>query len=155
MSNSADSAAIERETLHRLVRYTRSIDTRDWTRLTEVFSEDCVKERVGADGVSDGVPLLSGGRAIIEDLERNLGRLGPTQHLLGNHEVEALDGEVESRTYVRAFHRGAGDRRGLWLDIMGEYRIRWRQLPEGWRAVRWSLRIIDAAGDPEAVAPVK
>jgi hypothetical protein len=155
MSNSADIVIIERETLQRLARYTRSIDGRDWEGLNEVFAEDCVKVRVGADGVTDSQPLLRGGQAIIEDLERNLGRLGPTQHLLGNHEVERLGGEVESRTYVRAFHRGAGDKRSLWLDIMGEYRIGWRQTPQGWRAARWSLRIIDSVGDPAAVAPAE
>lgn len=150
-----DHAEIERETLRRLALYTRSIDARDWSRLSEVFSGDCVKERVGAEGFGNCEPLMSGRDRIIEDLKINLGNCGPTQHLLGNHEVEVLDGEVESRTYVRAFHRGAGRKQELWLDIMGEYRVRWRPLTDGWRAVRWSLRIIDSVGDPEAVTPPK
>ena len=94
---------------------------------------------------------MSGRYQIVEDLKTNLGNLGPTQHLLGNHQAEMLEGEVISRTYVRAYHRGAGGNRELWLDILGEYRVQWRLLTDGWRAVRWSLRVIDSIGDPRVV----
>jgi hypothetical protein len=144
-------AEIERETQRRLAIYTRCIDAREWTRLSEVFSEDCVKERLGTEGVSACETAISGRSRIVEDLKTNLGRLGPTQHLLGNHEVEVRDGEVISRTYVRAYHRGAGRNLGLWLDILGEYRVQWQLLADGWRAVRWSLRIFDSLGDPKVV----
>jgi hypothetical protein len=147
-----DQLEIERETLRRLTLYTRSIDTRDWASLSAVFADECVKERIGEEGVGIPSSQVHGGREIIADLARNLGRLGPTQHLLGNHSVELVSDEAESRTYVRAFHRGAGERRALWFEVLGEYRLRWRRLPEGWRVVRWSLRMVDTLGDPEVVS---
>ena len=149
----ADLTELERETFRRLAHYTRSIDAKDWTGLSEVFADDCIKSRLGLDGLS-GEAGVVGGEAIIADLSAGLGRCGPTQHLLGNHAVKALDGgEVESLTYVRAFHRGAGQNRDLWLEVLGEYQIRWRLLPAGWRAVNWSLRICSSIGDPHAVSP--
>ena len=148
-----DLAGLEREAFHRLAHYTRSIDAKDWTGLSEVFAADCVKERLSIDGLSCEA-VITGGEAIIADIAASLGICGPTQHLLGNHTTQLCDGgEVESLTYVRAFHRGSGQKRSLWLDIMGEYRVRWRPLSEGLRAVRWSLRIFDSIGDPKAVSP--
>ena len=41
----------------------------------------------------------------------------------------------------------------LWLDVMGEYLVAWRCFPDGWRAVSWTLRIIDSIGNPRAVSP--
>lgn len=148
----ATFAEVERETFRRLAHYTRSIDAKDWTALDEVFAADCVKLRLGLNGLN-GETGVSGGQAIIADLAAGLGACGATQHLLGNHALASLDGdEAESRTYVRAFHRGAGDKRDLWLEVMGEYLVGWKRLPEGWRAVRWALRIIDSLGDPRAVS---
>jgi hypothetical protein len=146
-------AEVERETFRRLAHYTRCIDAKDWAGLSEVFDADCGKYRLGLDGLS-GEPELTGGQAIIDDLAASLGTCGPTQHLLGNHALSLLDGaDAESRTYVRAFHRGAGQRQALCLEVMGEYLVAWRHLPEGWRAVRWTLSIIDSMGDPRAVSP--
>lgn len=146
-------ADVERETFRRLAHYTRCIDAKEWKGLTEVFSADCAKVRLGLDGLS-GEVAVSGGQAIIDDLAKGLGGCGATQHLLGNHALSALDGDrAESRTYVRAFHRGAGEKRDLWLEVLGEYVVGWKHLPEGWRVVRWALRIVDSLGDPRAVSP--
>jgi hypothetical protein len=147
-----DLAELERVTYRVLAHYTRSIDSKNWVGLSEVFAEDCIKERLGLDGLS-GEVLMAGGEQIIADLSESLGTCGPTQHLLGNHVVSLHDGdEVESLTYVRAFHRGAGSNAQFWLDVVGEYRVRWRLLPEGWRAVRWCLQIFNSTGDPRAVS---
>ena len=140
-------AEVERETLRRLAHYTRSIDSKDWSALTEVFAPECVKQRLGLNGLSGEVDV-SGGEAIIADIAKGLGGGGATQHFLGNHGDEA-----ESLTYVRAFHRGAGQKRELSLEVMGEYIVGWNRRPDGWRAVRWCLRIIDSLGDPDAVRP--
>jgi len=148
----ADLAEFERETYRVLAHYTRSIDSKNWAGLGDVFAEDCIKERLGLDRLS-GEVLMSGGAQIISDLSTSLGACGPTQHLLGNHVVSLQgDGELETLTYVRAFHRGAGSNAEFWLDVVGEYRVRWRLLPAGWRAVRWCLQIFDSTGDPRAVS---
>lgn len=145
-------AELEQATYRVLAHYTRSIDSKNWAGLCEVFAEDCIKERLGLDGLG-GEVLMTGGAQIIEDLSASLGACGPTQHLLGNHVVSLQgDGEVESLTYVRAFHRGAGSNAEFWLDVVGEYRVRWKLLPAGWRAVRWCLQIFNSAGDPRAVS---
>jgi hypothetical protein len=147
-----DLAELERATYRVLAHYTRCIDAKNWTGLGEVFANDCVKERLGLGGLS-GEVLMAGGAQIIADLSASLGVCGPTQHLLGNHVVSLNEqGEVESLTYVRAFHRGAGKNAEFWLDVVGEYRVRWRQSSADWRASRWCLQIFDAVGDPRAVA---
>jgi hypothetical protein len=76
-----DLAGLERETFRRLAHYTRSIDAKDWDTLSEVFADDCVKDRRGIDGLSRGAVVTGGGR-IIEDLSVSLGKCGPTQHFL-------------------------------------------------------------------------
>lgn len=147
-----DVAEIEAATFRVLAHYTRSIDSKDWAGLSEVFTDDCTKERLGLDGLS-GEVLIAGGQQIITDLSDSLGACGPTQHLVGNHVVSLYDsGEAETRTYVRAFHRGKGSNSAFWLDVVGEYRIRWHLLPVGWRAARWCLQIFDSIGDPRAVS---
>ena len=40
----------------------------------------------------------------------------------------------------------------FWLDVIGEYRVCWRLLPAGWRAMSWCLQIFNATGDPRAVS---
>jgi hypothetical protein len=148
-----DLAELERATYRVLAHYTRSIDSKNWVALGEVFADDCIKQRLGLDGLS-GEVLKVGGAHIIADLSASLGACGPTQHLLGNHVVSLSGGdEVESLTYVRAFHRGAGSNAQFWLDVVGEYRVRWRQAPAGWRVTSWCLQIFNAVGDPRAVAP--
>ena len=143
----------EDETFRCLSHYTRCIDAKDWPALDRVFAPDCVKERLGLDGLS-GEVAVTGGQAIIDDIAAALGRCGPTQHLLGNHVLTRLEGdEAESRTYVRAFHRGAGDKSELWFEVMGEYVVGWRRQSEGWRVRKWALRIVSSLGDPRAVAP--
>lgn len=152
MNQMDDLTELERATYRVLARYTRSIDSKHWAGLGEVFAEDCVKERLGLDGLS-GEVLMAGGTNIIADLSTSLGACGPTQHLLGNHAVSLnQDGEVESFTYVRAFHRGAGRNAEFWLDAVGEYRLRWRMTPSGWRVARWCLQIFNSVGDPRAVS---
>jgi hypothetical protein len=152
MMPSETVAEVERETFRLLAHYTRCIDAKDWAGLSDVFAADCVKQRLGLDGLS-GETAVSGGQAIIRDIAAGLGGCGATQHLLGNYVLSSFDGDnAESRTYVRAFHRGAGQKRDLWLEVMGEYIVGWKRLPEGWRVARWALRIVDSLGDPRAVS---
>ena len=47
-----DLAELERATHRVLAHYTRSIDSKNWLGLREVFADDCVKERLGLDRLS-------------------------------------------------------------------------------------------------------
>ena len=76
--------------------------------MAKVFSEEASAHHGGW--------LLPDRTAIQVMLRDNLGGCGPTQHLLGNLEVEVTDNPVTSRIEVRASHRGAGEKKDLTYD---------------------------------------
>ena len=85
-----------------LARYARACDQRDWAALDEVFVQEATADYGGS-------LHLQGRGPIVAMIRAHLGGCGPSQHLLGNLLVEARDGAVASRVYVRAAHRGTGD----------------------------------------------
>lgn len=125
---------LERELRHALVAYALLCDGRDWTLADRVFSEDA--------SATYGGHLLPDRTAILAMLRRHLGGCGPTQHLLGNLQVWVDgQGQVTSRTEVRASHRGAGARQDLTYDCMGHYADRWTHTPHGWRIAHRTMTV--------------
>lgn len=108
-----------------LCRYARLCDERDWSLIGDVFSEDARAEY-------GGWPLRDCA-AILSMLRKHLGGCGPTQHLLGNLQVEMTNGQVHSRISVRAAHRGSAQLRPLYYEAIGEYHDQWELTPAGWR----------------------
>jgi ketosteroid isomerase-like protein len=132
--------ADERELLRAMGRYARALDARDWQALDSVFAPEAVAHYSGDEP-------RNGRTAIVQSIRGYLDGCGPSQHLLGNFEAD-VDGErAMSRTYARVFHRGREGKAHLSLETIGEYVVRWERRAEGWRAVRWELRIAANVGD--------
>jgi 3-phenylpropionate/cinnamic acid dioxygenase small subunit len=77
--------------------YGHVMDDRDWSRLRELFTEDCV-----FDATAMGVPLMEGRDAIAHTTETS--PMAPLAHHVTNVLVESVDGD---RATVRAKAIGA------------------------------------------------
>lgn len=111
-----------------LNRYADACDRRDWSLFDEVFTEDAVGDY--------GPGFVQHGRtAIVASIRSFLGGCGPTQHLLGNYDVELADGAdtATASCKVRAFHLGRGDKASLSYEAIGSYHDELRRTPQGWR----------------------
>lgn len=136
---------LERE-LHRvLIRYARLCDERDWDAMAEVFSEEASAHYGGW--------LLPDRTAIQVMLRDNLGGCGPTQHLLGNLEVDVTDNAVTSRIEVRASHRGTGEKKDQTYDCMGHYHDRWTRTLDGWRIAHRAMVVALEFGSRRVLGP--
>lgn len=130
-----------------LTRYATACDTRDWDLLQQVFAPDCTTV-YGGSYISQGVEKV---RHMISS---HLDGCGPTQHLLGNLEVDASDAAcVRSKIHVRAVHKGSGERSRLRYDAIGFYEDEWVQLPQGWRIQRRSMTMLLEIGERSVLQP--
>ena len=141
-----DSLLAEREIAHALYRYGRSCDERDWAGFDRVFADD-------ADADYGEAYQFQGRSAIVASIRSLLGGCGPSQHLMGNPETAVTGDTALSRVYIRAFHRGAGEKAHLTYECMGEYYASLRKLPEGWRVVHWRMRVDAERGTQEVLGP--
>ncbi len=136
---------LERELHQVLIAYARLCDGRDWALMEQVFSADA--------SASYGGRALPDGAAILAMLRDNLGGCGPTQHLLGNLQVEVEGEQVSSRIEVRASHRGTGEKKDLTYDCMGHYQDRWTHTPGGWRIAHRAMTVALEFGSRRVLGP--
>jgi 3-phenylpropionate/cinnamic acid dioxygenase small subunit len=141
-----DSLLAEREIQHVLYRYARACDERDWAGFEHVFAEN-------AEADYGGAFQFQGRTAIVASIRSLLGGCGPSHHLMGNPEVGVEGDGALARVYVRAFHRGAGEKANLTYECFGEYEASLRKLPEGWRVVHWRMRVDLETGTQEVLGP--
>ena len=100
-----------------LIRYAKSLDSKQYARLTEVFTPEATAHYVGmaeCNGVESIISLVSG------DL---------------------------SSCYLQAIHAGLGDYSDRLLIIWGEYRDQFVRTPAGWRIGYRELTTLHAQGD--------
>jgi hypothetical protein len=128
-----------------LGRYARACDQRDWAGFDAVFAPDAIADY--------GEFQVQGREAIVASIRAHLGACGPSQHMLGNFVIATSGKSADSRCYVRAFHRGAGEKAHLLYEVFGEYDAHWRRLPEGWRVMEWIMRVICETGSREILGP--
>lgn len=132
----------EREIVAALKRFASILDHREWDRVGEVLAPD-----VTAYGET-------GSAAVIENsLRRHLGGCGPSQHLLGNYQVEVDGNRATSRTYARVYHQGLGERSDRWWECMGEYHDTWTRTAQGWRMSSREFVVTIAMGDSSVLQP--
>ena len=128
-------------------RYATACDTRNWDLLQQVFAPDCTTI-YGGNYVCQGVDKV---RHMISS---HLDGCGPTQHLLGNLEVDASNPAcIRSKIHVRAVHKGLGERAQLRYDAIGFYEDEWVQLPQGWRIQKRSMSLLLEIGDRTVLQP--
>lgn len=106
--------------------YADAIDRKDWEKLgSQVFTPELDMDFVTW---SASTPAEA-----VERIRTFIDRCGKTQHLLGSYRIE-IEGDVaRARTYVRAFHLGAGDFEGETYEMAGEYLDELRRTDAGWR----------------------
>jgi len=141
-----DDLLAEREIQHTLYRYARSCDARDWAGFDKVFAED-------AEADYSGLIQLQGRANIVASIRSMLGGCGPSLHLMGNPEVGVQGDGALASVYIRAFHRGVGEKAHLTYECFGEYQASLRKLAEGWRVTHWRMRVDAESGTQEVLGP--
>ena len=137
---------LERELHLVLCRYARACDQHDWGALQEVFAEDATAN------YGDSFHL-AGRAAIVASIRSHLDGCGPSQHLLGDLGVGADAAAVTSRIYVRAAHRGAGDKAAITYETFAEYQDRWTHTGAGWRIGHRYMKVSYEVGSREILGP--
>lgn len=143
---SLERLELERE-LHRvLCRYARGCDERDWPAMDDVFAEQATADYGGQFH-------LQGRAAIVAMMRAHLDGCGPSQHLLGDLVVDSDGDAVTSRIYIRAAHRGAGDKAALTYETFAEYQDLWTRAPAGWRIAHRFMKVNYEVGSRELLGP--
>jgi hypothetical protein len=131
--------------VHVLNRYPQALDWRQWEVLDQVFHQDATADY--------GTGRLQGRVAIVAMIRGMLGGCGPSQHLLGNHQVE-IDGEsARSTCRCRVFHQGAGGRQQLTYEVLGAYDDELAWTEHGWRITHRVMSVSIQRGDPSILGP--
>lgn len=128
-----------------IVRLAGILDRREWDRLPEVFHPDAVAYRDRNVGLA----------AIEAGIRSNLGGCGPSQHLVGNHEVTIHD-DADTASVVskiRVLHAGLGDQAAVTFECLGDYHDRLVRTPDGWRIVERVFDVQLRIGDPAVLRP--
>ncbi len=135
---------LERELHLVLCRYARACDQRDWPAMEDIFLKE-------ASADYGGMYRLEGRETIVAMIRAHLDGCGPSQHLLGNLVVDVSDAAVESRIYVRAAHRGAGNMKDQTYESLAEYQDRWTLTPSGWRIAHRRMNISHEQGSRDVL----
>ena len=135
----------EREIQHRLVGFTQCLDRREWGRLGEVFAPDALAVY--------GEHRASGLEAIEKHFRAFLGGCGPSQHLLGNIEIQVEGNAACSFASVCASHRAVGKQDAREFIARGNYHATWVRLPTGWRIQSWEWQNGWFSGDYSVLQP--
>lgn len=126
--------------------YAQCLDGRDWAALDDVFVEEATADYGGR--------AITGRAAIVRWVSRFLDDCGPTQHLLGNHEVSIQGDRATCTTQARVIHVGDGDRARLTpYESIGTYRDELVRTSRGWRIEHRVFDVRIELGDAAILAP--
>jgi len=130
-----------------LNRYADACDTRDWALFERVFT---------ADATGDYGPDHQRGdrAAIIASIQSHLGGCGPTQHLLGNYDVDINGDRATSSCRIRAYHRGTGEEADLFYECFGQYDDVLQRTADGWRIAHRRMRVDIELGTHAVLKPL-
>lgn len=124
-----------------VVRCAVAFDRRDWTALDEVFTHDAVGYGV------------EGREGIVRFVRSFLGGCGPSQHLLGNHQVSVDADRAASVCKARVIHIGAGDLSHLTYECLGNYWDDLIRTDAGWRIRARRFEVTITLGDSSVLQP--
>ena len=114
----------ERDIYRALTAVARAMDARDWEGLRNHL--------LPAMSADMGTGPLEGRDAVIAMMRSFLDDCGPTQHLLGNVEIDVAGERARSRCYVSDMHLGAGERAHLSFRTLGDYHDQWQRVDGRW-----------------------
>ncbi|MCV7092134.1 nuclear transport factor 2 family protein [Mycobacterium interjectum] len=128
-----------------LNRYATCLDDRHWQGLEEVFHPEA-RGHYGS--------LIEGRSAIIASIRTFLGGCGPSQHLLGNYQIDVDGDHAKSSTQARVIHLGSGDRMHLRpYEAIGSYHDQYVRTPGGWRIISRHFDVRISIGDIGVLRP--
>lgn len=119
------------------------LDERLWDDFDDVLTEDATAYGADAPGVE----------AVVSRIRQFLGGCGPSQHLLGNHEIDLNGEEARARTSFRALHRGDADRADTIYEAVGYYHDRLRRTESGWKIADRVIDVRISIGDMSVLQP--
>ena len=121
------------------IRYCWALDTKDWSVLDSVFTEDA-----NGDLLEDVVGRV----AIKKRVETALSRMDETQHLISNHQIVVQGDTATCRCYLQAQHVRKAAHGGPNFIIAGRYEDELKRTPEGWRISFRRLVVMWTDGNP-------
>ena len=137
----------ERDIRDVVFRYCRSLDTKDWSLLDEVFMSDSTAEL--------GTPTtLVGIEAIRGRIRKRLEHLDDSQHLVGNHEIDVTGDTATHRCYLQAQHVRADAHGSPNYIVAGRYEDRLVRTANGWRIAHRTLTVMWTEGNVTVAHPV-
>ena len=135
----------EKEIVDTTIAYCWGIDTRQW---------DVLRDRVFLNDSTAflGSPLEGIG-AITDRIQRALGMLDTSQHMVSNHQVTITGDTATSRCYFQAQHvRQAADGGPNYI-VAGIYADDFIRTPAGWRIQDRTLTVLWTEGNMRVVRP--
>jgi ketosteroid isomerase-like protein len=123
----------ERAIQHVYCRYCDVIDSKDFDRLTEVFTRDAYqdyRQTLGPDGVMTGTePLIAGAKIHMGEGSN----CGTTHHNVLNFRIHVSGDTATAKVHYYAVHQGVGKYPGAIYSMWGEYDDKLVRTEEGWR----------------------
>jgi len=127
--------------------YCDLIDRKEFARLDEVFTPDCVGDYRSTNG-----KIQNGLAPLIEHVTRGMGPgsdCGATHHNVLNFRIAVNGDTATSRAHFYAVHHGVNHCAGEHYTCWGEYDDAWTRTNDGWRVRRRTYRnfLIDGTVD--------
>ena len=137
-----------------LNRYCHALDTRDWTLLSSLFTDDVVfeAEMIKEDRSPDPDAVrIETSAALVGALTRIWTNLSATHHMVTNHVMEIAPDKsaVTGSCYIRAYHLGRDDKSHLFEESLGRFDFQTVRSGSAWRIRRWSENIMIMLGTRE------
>ncbi len=145
----SDATADRLAIIDTLTSYCLALDTKDWDRLANTFTDDAEAD-YGELG-----PTLTGGAAITADLRGIVEPLDTTFHLVGNFLIDLEGDSATSTTYLFAqhvFHEAVG---GPIFHVTLIYHDKHLRTPDGWKIASRRLQPIWTDGNGAVAAQAR
>jgi 3-phenylpropionate/cinnamic acid dioxygenase small subunit len=139
-----DSSSGEREIARAHYAYAYALDTRDWAQLDSVFDESAQAH------YGPGIDL-NGREAIVRSIRTFLDHCGPTQHLIGNLDIDIQGERANARCYIRAHHLEKDSASPKSYEAFGRYESVWVRGSAGWRVTDWTMTVTHEVGSREVL----
>ena len=125
-----------------VLRYFELVDTKDWDRMREVFTEDTTARwtttlMLGIDNVVGASRHMVGGDEVV------------TFHQVGSMTPVVLGDTAEVKARVRAMHYGVGPRAGKFYESLAVQPTELVRTPAGWRISHHEWVIVAKLGSME------
>ncbi|MGF7151111.1 3-phenylpropionate/cinnamic acid dioxygenase small subunit [Sphingomonas zeicaulis] len=134
------------------IRYCEIVDSKDFDRMDEVFTEDAVGDYTQALGPG----VISPDRAsLIASMHANLGpqsSCGATHHNVLNFRIHPDGDNATAKVNYYAVHRGRGAHDGALYSMWGQYADDLIRTDAGWRVARRVYTVALTEGPSAVVA---